>query len=420
VPNKDVVLIDSSTVTGTNNYGCDGVYDYSFKQCHKVLKSVPAPTFDLGNLASVSHGVQFSQGLTARIIARFGEPVNLWGTEAANTTSSRPFHKNPDGAAVYELEDGAFVYVSNSEEPKKKGGVFALEFDKEGHPRNYYPLLLNTTRNCNGGPTPWNTWVSCEEVEGGQCWQVDPLRNRIASQTVLGGTEGGLFEAFACDDRNLSSPAFFVTEDAINGALRRFRPNPTEPLGWSMLHTKGTLDYLEFLPNNRFHWTHSLSAGRNSSLNYYPNCEAIIHWEGILMFVSKKKKKLFQLDLDRGTYRVESTKTQDLDGGGSFGAGPDHLLKTSDGLLYFTEDGGSTPGVFAHDGTNYHAMLEAEAGKYDGDEVTGIAFSPDRKHFFANFQEIGFLFQVCGVLRGLSFSSKGGGLICFAPFTLDI
>lgn len=88
--------------------------------------------------------------------------------------------------------------------------------------RDYRVLLPNSSGNCNGGRTPWNTWVSCEEVKGGQCWQVDPTGAQDAEPTVLGGDDGGFFEAFAYDDRDPNAPVFFVTEDDVNGAVRRF------------------------------------------------------------------------------------------------------------------------------------------------------------------------------------------------------
>ena len=63
---------------------------------------------------------------------------------------------------------------------------------------DYKPLLRNTSRNCGGGLTPWNTWISCEEVRGGQCWQVDPnpngVHHKTPKETLLGGGNGGKYE----------------------------------------------------------------------------------------------------------------------------------------------------------------------------------------------------------------------------------
>jgi secreted PhoX family phosphatase len=144
-----------------------------------------------------STGLALSTGLPVKIIAKAGERVKMMSSDASSEYSDIVFHDDPDGAAIFETPAGGWVYVSNSEslKGKKKGGAFALIFDKEGEIVDYQMRLVNTTRNCSGGKTFWNTWVSCEETDGGQCWQVDPLGNRTSEKTKLGDAKGGKFEA---------------------------------------------------------------------------------------------------------------------------------------------------------------------------------------------------------------------------------
>jgi len=63
--------------------------------------------------------------------------------------------------------------------------------------------------------------------------------------------------------------------------------------------------------------------------------------------------------------------------------------------MYFTEDGGSSPGVYARLGSTgaYYTMFQGFLEYYDGDETAGVALSPDGTRFYAGFQEAGLLFE---------------------------
>lgn len=199
----------------------------------------------------------------------------------------------------------------------------------------------------------------------------------------------------ACDNRDPSNPIFFLTEDLKFGALRRYTPKPGDVPGWDTLHAPGgNIDYLLFFADGYFTWTCDEEAARKSQSLYYPNVEGIAFWENSLYFVSKKTFKMYTLDLDKMTYTSSSTNNG-LVGDGEFKHQPDQIVRNSKHAsaqwLYFTEDGGRTPGVYAIDtdtGMKY-SIFEAYGEKYFGDETTGLAFSPDGSKMYACFQDCG-------------------------------
>jgi secreted PhoX family phosphatase len=340
-------------------------------------------------------GIQISVGLTAKRIAQTGSRVNY----ADGGQSSISYHGMMDAAGIAPLPGGGYVYMSNSEKSSGTGGVYGLYFNKDGEITNYKALLTGTSRNCGGGISPWNTWISCEEVGGGQCWQVEPNpdspNHNSPKATLLGGSSGGSYETVAVDNTNPDGPIFFTTEDTSNGELRRFKADGN---GWDALHVGGQTTYLEFLSGNRFQWTSSLSAGETSAANYYPNAEGIVYHNSTLYFVAKVTRTLFILDLNDKTYTSERTGSSWV-GQGSFNSQPDQIIESDLDIrkyIYFTEDGGDAPGVHVRDkdGKYYSMARGIPGGRYSGDETVGIAFSPDRKKFYFGFQDAGVLMEV--------------------------
>ncbi|KAL9189758.1 hypothetical protein ACHAXT_009433 [Thalassiosira profunda] len=284
---------------------------------------------------------------------------------------------------IAKLDEG-YVYMSNSEMGAGLGGVYGLYFNEDGEVTEYKALLTGTTRNCGGGLTPWNTWVSCEEVRQGQCWQVDPdpasPNHATPKETLIGGA-GGRYESVACDNSNPAKPVFFLTEDHEFGALRRFEADHGD--GWDALHTGGSTTFLRILDGHRFEWTTDEAAARMSANVYYMNAEGISYHDGMVYFTAKKTKTLLILDLANLTYKAETTGGK-FAGQGDFNAQPDQiLLETHKRWIYFTEDGAL--GV-------YTALFESD-GTYVGDETVGVALSPDRRRFYAGYQDAGKLIE---------------------------
>lgn len=115
------------------------------------------------------------------------------------------------------------------------GGTTTFLFDEDTQKMEYqYFSLAGTIRNCAGGPTPWNSWLSCEETvetkqEGvnehnhGYVFEV-PVSEIASLADPIPIKSMGRFnhEAVAVDP---DSGFVYLTEDRADGLIYRFIPN---------------------------------------------------------------------------------------------------------------------------------------------------------------------------------------------------
>ena len=130
------------------------------------------------------------------------------------------WHIFSDGAATYPTGDGGWILVSNCEAPAQTGGgASAIRFSPDGQIADAYRILGDTNTNCAGGPTPWGTWLSCEEIDAGQVWECDPNGQKAAvAHPAL-----GLFNHEAvCVDPD--GKRLYLSEDEGDGGFYRFTP----------------------------------------------------------------------------------------------------------------------------------------------------------------------------------------------------
>jgi secreted PhoX family phosphatase len=334
------------------------------------------------------NGVMLPARFTSRVVARGGARVGRTGHE---------WHLAADGGATFATRDGGWIYVSNSERPLGLGGAGAIRFTAGGRVADAYDILGDTSLNCSGGGTPWGTWLSAEEWDGGRVHECDPTGRREAvARPAL-----GVFahEAVAVDPVR---KRLYLTEDRPDGRLYRFTPERYPDL------RQGRLEVAVARATGTVGWAAvpDPSAGRETlraqtvGATGFDGGEGVWYGRGTVHFTTKGDGRVWSLAAAGDRLRVLYDPRRA--GPGSPLQGVDNVIAARSGDLLVAEDGGNMEVVLITRERRVAPLLRLTGAEHDGSEVTGIAFDPSGRRLYLSSQRGGgggITYEVAGPFR---------------------
>jgi secreted PhoX family phosphatase len=343
-------------------------------------------------LPADANGLMLPAGFTSRIVAEaLTQPVG---------SSPYNWHRYPDGGATFAAPGGGWIYVSNSE--AGAGGVGAIEFASDGTIVDAYSILTGTAINCAGGPTPWDTWLSCEEFNGGRVFECDPFN---ASQGVVRAALGTFkHEAAAVD---ATHQHVYLTEDQGVGLLYRslptsypdlsagtleaaeildpgsqgpIAPGQTRPLAW---HAVPEANPLNGGQQNNTHTPIEERATRFQApaATTFNGGEGCWYHDGVVYFSTKGDARIWALDTNANT--IEILYDQSTPGGQGL-THLDNVYVSAFGDVYVAEDPGDLQIVALTPTGNVVPVLQVTG--QSGTEITGPALSPNGTRLYFSSQ----------------------------------
>ncbi|WP_395107137.1 alkaline phosphatase PhoX [Actinomadura sp. SCN-SB] len=399
------------------------------------------------------------RGFRYRILSREGEPLR---------SGQGPVPSHADGMAAFPGGHGRVWLVRNHEnrpdavnrvpaidgltyDPEGLGGCTALEVGADGRVHTERVAIAGTAVNCAGGPTPWNTWLTCEETEDtagtngytrdhGFVFEVDPYRPGRTGPVPLTAMGRFQHEAVAIDPRD---GVVYETEDAFEwpfGLFYRFLPRRPKG-GFGSLRAGGRLEAMRVpgVPDlsvvqepgtvfDRVQWVRvpDPPAARTpirfqdfgrAGITHAQKLEGC-YWGGDrVYFVSSFARAGEGSGADHfgqvWSYEPRGGRLTLVivfgpgTGTDTVGESPDNIALAPQGGLMVCEDGGGAQFVFgvtrgrevypmARNRQNIGTEREPEWG-----EFAGVTFSPDGRTMFLNVYEPTTTFAITGPWRRL-------------------
>ena len=373
--------------------------------------------------------------------------LSFVGTEM-NDGNLVPDHH--DGMAAFPGANGSTILVRNHElspvqtaqtlntdipkyDALAPGSTTTVIVDSDRKLQKHFISLAGTNRNCGGGSTPWNSWISCEEdvatpyappgytladvvpywgkveAKHGYNFEVSSTGG-VAKPVPLVAMGGFRHEAIAVDPK---TGYIYQTEDQLDSCLYRFRPHSSQNLqAGGILEALVIKDFPQIDTSTNFpigkpyavEWVQLEDVDpEHDTLRYeaqskgaalFKRGEGICYGNGEMYWTCTNGGKagvgqIFRYDLAKEQVElfIESPSSEVLDY-------PDNLILAPFGDLIVCEDGageqflvGITP-----EGQSYRLAKNA----FNNSEFAGICFAPDGKTMFVNIYKPGMTLAIWG------------------------